>query len=531
MTIPVTPDADRPDYHSGVVKAMAPDVAVVRDVAAGYAAIKAKGETYLPRHPKETRENYAIRLARPTFFNAFTRTLDGLVGMVFRKSPVLGDDVPKPVIGHWENIDKEGNHGDVFLKTLFADAVEAGHCAVLIDYPRIPAGRVTLADEQALDLRPYWVHIRKEDIINFRTRRGAGGERILEQITLRFTSYEADGLFGDKPVVRFRVYRRTAAGIIWETWQLGTDGIPMPLLDEQGTIAKLTEIPVVVIYGRQIGYFQSRPPLLDLAQLNILHYQTNADYFHALHIALVPVPVMTGGIEGSLEVGPNAFLALPAGATFAYVETTGAALATARTALEDLEGQMAVMGLSLLQGEKRAAETAEAKRLDKSEKDSALSTMARALQDGVEEALRFHAQYLGLPDGGSVLVNHDFADEALDPAEIQVLGEAVARGQLSLETMWQKLAEGEWLPEDFDPEVERERLAVAGMVPPVMESGGLRLVASGNPYHVVQRGEQFCVEKKSGERVTCHPTKEAAMAHFRALEANILRQSDVRTDP
>jgi len=458
------PEKDRPDYESAAVKAMLPDLMLVRDVAAGQRRITGRTTTYLPQHPKEEPANYRIRLGRPTFFNAFMRTLEGLVGMVFRTSPELGEDVPKVIENHWENIDKEGNHGEVFLKTVFADALEAGHNAIFVDYPAIAnPDRVTRAEERVRDLRPYWVHVRKEDILNFRTSRGPGGERRLDQITLRFRTHEQDGTFGDKPVVRYRVYQRIDGTVRWEIWQEGEDKMPRPT-DERGVILKQDRIPIVFIYGRQTGFGESTPPLLDLANLNLLHYQTNADYFHAMHIACVPVPVAIGMQEGALVVGPNASLSLPPGGDFKYVETSGAALAAARTALEDLEGQMAVMGLSLLQGEKRAAETAEAKRLDKSEKDSALSTAARALQDGVEQALLFHAGYLGEPNGGSITINQDFMAEAMSPDQVRALSDAVAKGQLSLETMWTKLQEGEWLPDDFDPKVEMDRLQRSGAI-------------------------------------------------------------------
>jgi len=466
MTIPLRPipEKDRPDYQSAAVKVMLPDLTLVRDVAAGQRRITERTTTYLPQHPKEEPANYRIRLGRPTFFNAFMRTLEGLVGMVFRTSPELGEDVPKVIENHWENIDKEGNHGEVFLKTVFADALEAGHCAIFVDYPAIPnPATVTRADERALDLRPYWVHVRKDEVMNFRTSRSQGGERVLDQITLRFRTHEQDEAFGDKLVVRYRVYQRIDGTVRWEIWQEGEDKIPRPT-GERGVILKQDRIPIVFIYGRQTGFGESRPPLLDLANLNILHYQTNADYFHAMHIACVPVPVAIGMQEGALVVGPNASLSLPQGGDFKYVETSGAALAAARQALEDLEGQMAVMGLSLLQGEKRAAETAEAKRLDKSEKDSALSTAVRALQDGVEQALMFHAKYLGEPEGGSIMVNRDFMAEAMTPDQVRALSEAVAKGQLSLETMWTKLQEGEWLPDDFDPKVEMDRLQRSGAI-------------------------------------------------------------------
>jgi hypothetical protein len=443
-------------------------------VAAGYDAIKAARTEYLKKHPKESAQSYEIRLSRPVLFNAFRRTVDGLVGMVFRRNPELADDVPAPITEHWGNIDNEGNHGDVFLKNVFSDAMIAGHAAILVDYPRV-GGQVTLAEEKARNLRPYWVHVRLEDIVNFRTTR-IDGQRVLEQVTIRTVTNEPDGEFGDEPVTRYTTYRRgnvaepsqeQRIGVRWSVELVGDDGEPHPT-GEVGVVANVTEIPLVPVYGRYTGVFESVPPLKDLADRNILHYQTTSDYFHAQHIACVPMLAIIGAQEdASIEVGPNTALELPKDAKAEWIETSGAALGHTRQMLQDLNGDMAVLGLSLLQGDKRAAETAEAKRLDKSEKDSALTTAARSLEDAVELLLGFHAQHMGLDAGGSVAVNRDFESQQMDPARIDAIARLVQQGDLSQDTLWQMLQEGEVLPDDFDPDVERERLASMPPPPPM----------------------------------------------------------------
>ena len=476
-------DTDRPDIRSPVVEAMMGDLEVVRDVAKGFSGVYSQSRNYtsvtlgklglsrqyLPKHPKETGENYAIRLARPTFFNAFLRTLDGLVGMVFRRNPVLGEDVPKAIREHWENIDNAGTHGDVFLKELFHDAMEAGHAGILVDYPKVANPEsVTVAEEKEMGLRPYWVHVRKEDVFGFVTMQVAS-RTILEEVIVRQRTYERKGRFGQKPVTRFRVYTRRIVqqdgqepqlSVDYEVWQVGDDGVPFPT-EEKGVLGGMTEIPLVVVYGRRTGYMQSRPPLMDLAWLNILHYQTNSDYHHAAHLGNVPMFVTIGaGVEGEVTIGPNTSVNLPEKADAKWVETSGKALGHTRQMLQDIEAQEAVMGLSLLARDTRQAETAEAKRLDKSEKDSALTSAARSLEDGIELALQFHAQFLGVQDGGSVSVNRDFEQQQMSAAEIDAIGRLVQAGDLSPETLWQTLIEkGGVLPDDFDAEVERDRLA------------------------------------------------------------------------
>jgi hypothetical protein len=67
----------------------------------------------------------------------------------------------------------------------------------------------------------------------------------------------------------------------------------------------------------------------------------------------------------------------------------------------------------MLAPQKRTAETAQAKRIDKSAADSKLAVTARGLQDAVEKAMQFHANYLRLPDGGSIEINREFDDMSM----------------------------------------------------------------------------------------------------------------------
>src|SRR5574340_1363124 len=66
----------------------------IRDCLAGQDAIKAAGDKYLPRpNPEDTSEEnknrYKSYLERAVFYNVTHRTLDGLVGQVFMREPVV----------------------------------------------------------------------------------------------------------------------------------------------------------------------------------------------------------------------------------------------------------------------------------------------------------------------------------------------------------------------------------------------------------------------------------------------------------
>ncbi|HMP83957.1 MAG TPA: hypothetical protein PKA41_14760, partial [Verrucomicrobiota bacterium] len=58
-----------------------------RDVFAGEDAVKAAGERYLPKLDSQTTDEYSAYKARASFFNATARTVDGFVGLIFRREP------------------------------------------------------------------------------------------------------------------------------------------------------------------------------------------------------------------------------------------------------------------------------------------------------------------------------------------------------------------------------------------------------------------------------------------------------------
>lgn len=454
------PKRDEPDTVSAAVGAMQAELTIVRDLWNGYRALRAKSTTYLPQHPGEEAYDYRIRLNRPAFFNAFARSVRGLTGFAFRKDPVLGENVPPIIAEHWKDIDRVGTDGAVFLKQAFQDVLIAGHGCILVDAPPAPEG-LTLAQERELELRPFWVYIRPDDIVSFRATVDNGVTR-LEQIVFRETIEEQTGEFLTEPKTRYRIYRRVidpeSGPII--TWELQEKVDKVWATVEKGIVRNVDTIPVAPVYANRTGLWTSTPPLIDLAYANLLHYQTSSDLLHAQHIACVPILFGRGIKTEELTVGPNSAVIVEEteGAELKWVETSGNAIGQTRELLKDIEGQLAVLGLEMLRREARIQETAEAKRLDRSEQDSQLASCVRSLRDAVETALKFHAQMLQLPTGGSIVVNTDFQARTLDAAMLEQYRLAVTEGRISLDTLWSIMEEYGALPADFDPELERKKL-------------------------------------------------------------------------
>jgi hypothetical protein len=92
-------------------------------------------------------------------------------------------------------------------------------------------------------------------------------------------------------------------------------------------------------------------------------------------------------------------------------------------------------------GQKLSAETAEAKRIDRSQGDSTMMVIAQNVQDMIDNCLQYHAQYLGqAAAAGSCFVNRDFIGARLEPQEIQSLLQLYTAGTITQETLLRQLS-------------------------------------------------------------------------------------------
>jgi hypothetical protein len=458
MVGPQSDAADRPDYISELWAAQFPHVKLVRDLYGGTFQMRKEGEEYLPRHPKEERGDYDRRLRRAVLFNAVRRTVSGYVGMVFRRSPVLQDDVPEVIVDHAYNIDLQGNDLSVFARDAFEAAVLDGHCFIHIDAPVATDERQvsgSLAEIRAQNRRPFWRIVNKTAVINARWEL-VDGEQRLTMVIIAETVTEPTGEYGEAVVEQFRELYPGG----WRLWRRDDDRL---VLYDEG-MTTLPYVPLVPVYANRTAWLMSEPPLVDLAYENVEHWQVRSDHRHALGFASIPIPVFIGQQRKDIEWGANRAIFLPSeNAKAQMLESSGSSIGESRQELSDIERRMNALGLQHLINGSGVQKTAEEDRNERVEAWSNLAAMARGLRDGLENALQVHADYLGLPGGGSCEVNDDFDALAISPQMADVLLRMVGAGQLTVETMWSILVAGEVLPETFDPEAEMERLALQGM--------------------------------------------------------------------
>jgi hypothetical protein len=417
---------------------------LIEDLMGGTYGMRKKHRRYLPQEPRELDESYDNRLARSVCPPYYQRLERMLAGMLTRK-PVRLEDTSDSITEQLFDVDMQGNDLNVWTYETARKLVRYGHVGTLVDAPTDGG-------------RPYWVTYTPRQILGWRTEL-KDGQQALSMLRLSETVTIPDGEYGEKAVQQIRLL--TPGG--YQLYQKGDDG-EFRITDEGTT--SLSKIPFSVAYSNRVGYLESRPPLEDIAELNLKVYQVQSDLDNQLHISAVPMLAFFGFPSAAEEVsaGPGEAIAFPAEGKAEYIEPKGTSFDYQFRRLEQIAAQINELGLSAVLGQKLSAETAEAKRIDRSQGDSTMMVIAQNVQDMIDNCLQYHAQYLGqTAAAGSCFVNRDFIGARLEPQEIQSLLQLYTAGTITQETLLRQLSDGEVLGDDFNVDEELEATSNAGL--------------------------------------------------------------------
>lgn len=445
---------------SSAYQRMLPRWKMIDALLGGTEAMRAAQEEFLPQYDAESNKNYKNRLARATLFNMTEQTLNSLAGKPFEESIVLGDDVPMQIEDLAEDIDQQGSNLQAFCRAWFREAWAKGFSHVLVEHPTpesLEEGQTrTLADDREEGLRPYWVNIRPESVIAAYSQ-FLHGKEYLTHVRILETSTERDG-WEETTKVRVRVLEPG----IWQVWmpkEKGKEDKEWVIETEGAT--DLGYVPLVTFYTtKRDGLMECKPPLTDLAHLNVAHWQSSSDQRNVLTVSRFPILAGSGvPADYKIAVGPNNFLTTeaPEGKWY-YVEHTGAAIAAGVTDLDSLENQMATYGAEYLR-KKTGNETATGRALDSAEAVSYLGATVMDFQDAIELAMQYTADWLKLDIGGSVSINHDMGLSETDASALDTLMKMRAARDISRKTLLGEMQNRSILSDDFDEEEDEELLA------------------------------------------------------------------------
>jgi len=404
-----------PDYNKRL-----PQWTRCRDAFEGGDAIKEGGETYLPRLPGQSDEEYAAYKMRAIWYDACRATLDLYTGMVFSKAvQYVGIDTADPLV---TDADMAGKPFSEVMESALDDVIKYNRYGILVDFSgQVPPGT---SQEQAkqLEARPYCATYSTFDIRNWHSSR-INGHMLLDGVILAESDKKRRWLILDTTGYHAQVWVEVEEKGV-KTWTMESDVYPL----FNGNPMQF--IPFFFFDAEYGSSKCATPPLLGLVDINLSHYRTMADLEHGRFFCGLPTPVFSGFEfkEGEkISLGSMSGISGPEGAKASYLEFTGTGLSALEKAAAQKEDWLSHLGGGLLNPGTTGAEAAETMKIRRSGANATLASIASAVSMVGSKVLSLMSQWAG---GGevSVSLNTEFLPASVSPQEIDSLLRAVQSG-------------------------------------------------------------------------------------------------------
>ena len=169
-----------------------------------------------------------------------------------------------------------------------------------------------------------------------------------------------------------------------------------------------------------------------------------------------------GADDATITVGAASAVKLPMDADMKFVEHSGAAIQAGRDDLKDIEQRMLQTGAELLIRREGAAVTATQISSEGEGNRCALQRMTEDLEDAIDQALQFTADWISQPEGGHVTLHKDVGADSLGEASASLLLELQAAGIISKKRVIIEQQRRGVLSADLNPEDELEEAGADG---------------------------------------------------------------------
>ena len=431
----------------------------MKAVTNGTEYLRDNSEAFLPLEPREDYEAYLSRVNRAVFSPYTQRLIRAATGLIMRKPiTLIGDSYWTDIFA--KDVDGCGSDLDEYARRVLICSLTYGQSHILVDYPA-PTGALTLAEERAQNRRPYWIEIDPTNIYGWRLDREVNYGSII-QVRIAEKAVVPSGEFGEQVfdqvrVIepgKYRIYRKVSPkkdliNLEDNNYSGNFDG-PENEKDYElvdSGVFSLGEVPLVSVYSGKTDTLASKPPLLDIAYLNLAHFQRQADLIHSLHVASQPMLVLEGWDDQTkdMSISVNYAMATQPGNKVYYVEPASSAFEAQTNEIQELQLQMATLGISTLSQQKFVAESADARRLDRVDTNSMLSMVSLELEQKLQKVFNLSADYLGI-EPPEVKISRDFDIERLIGQDITALTSLFDQKVIDREEFRDILVQGEVLP-------------------------------------------------------------------------------------
>lgn len=471
---PGGPTHNEYDYHFE-------DWITLRDVLMGQRQVKAQKTRYLPKRQGQTPEDYIEYLDRAVFFSITGKTLESLLGSIFRRATTFS--LPPQLSYLLESATSDGQPLSSFVEHIASENLAVGRCGVLIDMASTPAQRSSapyalIPDRSGVN-KPYFAFYRTEYILDWSwTRDPLTNERILTKVVL--AEYENDK--EDKNVVRVLRLVKNPEGMheyyqyVCEPDQVDSPAITPVFPTRNGV--RLNRIPFFFFTPDGTESSPSQSPLLPIAELNISHYQSYAILESARNFVGTPQYWLkqAGGTDDNTQfyVSSNKIWLLGPEDAVGLLEYHGQGLTYLENALTSKEQQMASLGAKLYANQrKQAALSSVQLQNTQNSEESILLKLVNTMNHQLTRMVQTIGWWLNVPESDikEILVelNKNFDPPEIDARVLRSLQTLYETGLYPISMLYLTYKDAGMIPADMSMEEFKAALTAKGETP---NSGG-----------------------------------------------------------
>ena len=480
MTIDITPHCDAATY--------APRYKRVRDVVDGEYKLKQRdlnNITALTKSASIPSPSY-LRYINPTdksaynqarnqgfingarLFNATSRTLSGMFGMLFRadpESPELNPQLDYLI----DNVDGAGLSLNQQAQATAWNVLQVGRHGLLADMPRNDEGvEITQADV-ANGFRPTIQQYSAENIWDW-NESIINGSRKLDYLVLHEETegFCVENRFKREKKEQLRVYRLTDGAVTVEILTKNKGGSWEESLPVSITVSG--NRPLTVIPFTFPGSINNTPapdllPLEPLVDVNLGHYQESANLRSSSYQLSAAQPVisddnyqraMSNKDSSVLDTGEDSAIVLGTGGSFMFASPDPNNISSDLMAKD--EERMVQLGAQLITSGGQA-QTAEAARIKHASDVSTLENISVNVSKAYTDMIELCYDFMGVPyDDAKYSLNRDFFDSNLTAQDIDSLVRTWQAGGISKAVLDDNLKDGNIIGDAVDLEQMNEEI-------------------------------------------------------------------------
>jgi len=426
-----------------------------RDLYEGWSAVKAKTTTYLYKEPRESDDEYTVRLNRAVIDNWVEKIVQARQAVMFRKVPKR--TLPAALEALATDVDRNGGSADSFFEAASFEAQVDGYHWVAVDMPKAPeAGHTSLAEEKASRHRPFFEQIPANSVPDWEV--GPDGQ--LVWAVVRQSRYEQRMEPGkaQKSIAQWKVWYRDR----WEIIEAGEEGNAIKVVEAGMNTSGV--VPLVPFFGIKYSNYTGWPVCDSLIEHIVLIYNKRSDLDRSERIAAHPTPVVMSPKKFEIMDMSNGIWIDTSGAAgipvdVKVLETTGVAFDSIRESITSIEHTIRAHALAQAKKDSAQVESADAQKEYKQNFNSSLRSASVNCESSELRCWKIAALWLGETGAIKVEYNRDFDDATIEEAMISRLWElSGGKPVITRKTLLEILQRGEIIPPELDVDSEIEML-------------------------------------------------------------------------